>query len=50
MVRILTGTLVEAGLGLRNPDSMKEILEKKDRGFAGRLMPPEGLMLMQVEY
>lgn len=50
MVRIMTGTLVEAGLGFRSAESMKEILESRDRACAGRLMPPEGLMLMQVEY
>lgn len=50
MVRILTGTLVETGLGLRNTESMKEILESRDRACAGRLMPPEGLMLVSVEY
>lgn len=50
MVRILTGTLVEVGLGLRKAESLKEILESRDRTRAGRLMPPEGLMLMHVEY
>lgn len=50
MVRILTGTLVEAGLGLRSPEEMQKILEGKDRAAAGRLMPPEGLILLDVEY
>ena len=50
MVRILTGTLVEVGLGLRSPKSMREIIESGDREKAGRLMPPEGLMLMEVNY
>lgn len=50
MVRILTGTLVEAGLGLRSVESVREALENRDRTCAGRLMPPEGLMLMSVEY
>ncbi len=50
MVRILTGTLVETGLGLRDADSMEALLESRDRSLAGRLMPPEGLMLMNVEY
>lgn len=50
MVRILTGTLVETGLGLREADSMPVLLESRDRAQAGRLMPPEGLMLMKVEY
>lgn len=50
MVRILTGTLVEVGLGLRSPEEMPGILEGKDRTCAGRLMPPDGLILMDVEY
>lgn len=50
MVRILTGTLVETGLGLCSAESVKETLESRDRAHAGRLMPPEGLMLMSVEY
>lgn len=50
MVRILTGTLVEVGLGIRSPEEMPEILEGKDRTAAGRLMPPEGLILLKVEY
>lgn len=50
MVRILTGTLVEVGLGLRSPEEMGTILEGLDRARAGRLMPPEGLTLVNVEY
>lgn len=50
MVRILAGTLVEVGLGLRDAGEMPDILESKDRSRAGRLMPPEGLMLTEVEY
>jgi tRNA pseudouridine38-40 synthase len=50
MVRILTGTLVEVGLGLRKPEEMRAILESLDRANAGRTMPPEGLTLMEVEY
>lgn len=50
MVRILTGTLVEVGMGLKKPEDMPGIIESRDRTFAGRLMPPEGLTLMSVEY
>lgn len=50
MVRIMTGTLVEVGLGLKKPEDMTTILESKDRNNAGRLMPPEGLTLQCVEY
>lgn len=50
MVRILTGTLVEVGLGIRMDEEMTEILKGQVRADAGRLMPPQGLMLMNVEY
>ena len=50
MVRILTGTLIEVGLGERSPESMKEILEALSREQAGSAAPPEGLCLEVVEY
>jgi len=50
MVRILTGTLVEVGLGQRQPWEMSSILESMERSRAGRLMPPEGLTLLKVDY
>lgn len=50
MVRILTGTLVEVGMGLKRPEDMPGIIESRDRSFAGRLMPPEGLTLLNVVY
>ncbi|HIQ73322.1 MAG TPA: tRNA pseudouridine(38-40) synthase TruA [Candidatus Cottocaccamicrobium excrementipullorum] len=50
MVRIMTGTLIEVGLGKRSPESMKEILEAGDRRAAGFTAPPEGLFLVSVEY
>lgn len=50
MVRIIVGTLVEAGLGKREPESIKEILEKKDRSNAGYTISPRGLALAEVKY
>ncbi len=50
MARILTGTLVEVGMGLRDYAQMPEIIRSQSRANAGRLMPPEGLILMSVEY
>ena len=49
MVRIIVGTLVEVGRGMREPDSIPELFGGK-RAEAGPLMPPQGLCLMEVEY
>ena len=50
MVRIISGTLVDVGLGKIAPDSIPEIMEKKDRTKAGKTLPPQGLFLLKVEY
>ena len=50
MVRILTGTLVEMGLGRRKPEEMQEILQGKSRDQAGVTIPARGLILWQVTY
>ena len=50
MVRIITGTLIEVGEGKRTPESMKDILEKRDRKEAGYTAPASGLILCSVEY
>ena len=50
MVRILTGTLVEVGIGEMGPEKVKEILEGKNRLEAGVTAPAKGLCLMNVEY
>lgn len=50
MVRVIVGTLVEVGLGLRPCSDMLKILEAGDRRLAGKTAPPHGLCLMEVEY
>ncbi len=50
MVRILVGTLLEVGEGKKDPESMTEILEKKDRQYAGKTAPAQGLSLVRVQY
>jgi tRNA pseudouridine38-40 synthase len=50
MVRIITGTLVEVGLGSREAPSLTEILESRKRENAGALAPAKGLFLEQVYY
>lgn len=50
MVRIMTGTLIEAGLGKVNEGAVKEILANGDRAVAGHTAPPHGLFLKKVMY
>jgi tRNA pseudouridine38-40 synthase len=50
MVRILTGTLIEVGRGLRKPEEMEGIIDAMDRGAAGFTAPAQGLYLVEVEY
>ncbi len=50
MVRIITGTLVDVGLGKIKPEDMGSIIEAKDRTQAGHTAPPYGLYLSEVYY
>ena len=50
MVRILTGTLIEVGLGKRSIESIKELLENQTRSEAGPKVPPHGLCMEKVIY
>lgn len=50
MIRILTGTLLEVGYGLRTPESMQEVLANCNRASAGFMAPGCGLCLVQIDY
>ena len=50
MVRILTGTLLEIGMGKREPESVETIFREKDRNLAGFTAPARGLTLVEVFY
>ena len=50
MVRILTGTLLEVGLGQRDAGTMPDILAAHDRSAAGPTAPARGLILWETRY
>ena len=50
MVRSIVGTLVEVGLGKRRAGDIRQILVARDRGAAGQVAPPDGLVLWKVGY
>lgn len=50
MVRIISGTLVDVGLGKIKATDIPDIIKSKDRTKAGKTLPPQGLMLINVEY
>ena len=50
MVRIISGTLVDVGLGKINAEDIPEIILSADRQRAGKTLPPQGLYLVKVEY
>lgn len=50
MVRIISGTLVDVGLGKIDPEDIPNIIKSQDRSKAGKTLPPHGLMLINVEY
>ena len=50
MIRIITGTLLETGMGRRKPSDMEAVLSALDREKAGYTVPPQGLFLERVYY
>ena len=50
MVRIIMGTLLKCGMGMYEPEYVKEILESKDRKKAAPKAEACGLTLVGIEY
>lgn len=50
MVRIIVGTLVEVGLGKKEPAELESIIESKDRANSGFTAPPQGLYLKEIYF
>jgi tRNA pseudouridine38-40 synthase len=50
MVRSITGTMVDVGLGRLTPADVNAIVRARDRQAAGQIAPPHGLILWDVGY
>lgn len=50
MVRIISGTLVDVGLGKIKAEEIPSIIESGDRSKAGKTLPAHGLYLVEVKY
>jgi tRNA pseudouridine38-40 synthase len=50
MVRIISGTLVAVGRGLRSTEDVAKLLQSGDRSQAGQTAPARGLCLVRVDY
>lgn len=50
MVRIISGTLVDVGLGKIKPEDIIDIIKTGKRENAGKTLPAHGLYLIKVDY
>lgn len=50
MVRIIAGTLLQIGMGAKEPEFVKEAIDAMDRNAAGPTAPAKGLTLIGIEY
>ena len=50
MVRIIAGTLIQAGIGTFPPEHVQEMLDALDRQAASQTAPARGLCLVEIRY
>lgn len=50
MVRIVTGSLIQVGIGAQKPEWIKAVLDSRDRSKAGACAPAVGLTLIKIDY
>ena len=50
MVRIIAGTLIQIGIGEKEPEDMKQMLLARNRSAAGPTAPAHGLTMIGIEY
>lgn len=50
MVRAMVGSLIEVGIGKKEPEWIEEMLKAKDRSSAGNSVPGHALFLTRIKY
>ena len=50
MVRIISGTLIQAGIGAFPPEHVQDMLQALDRQAASQTAPARGLRLIEIQY
>ena len=50
MVRKMVGTLLEVGRGRLTADDIERLYESRDRSKAGPTVPPQGLVMVEVQH
>src|SRR5437762_8622414 len=50
MVRKMVGTLLDVGRGKLQPQDIERLYELKDRSKSGPTVPPQGLVLVEVQH
>jgi tRNA pseudouridine38-40 synthase len=50
MVRKMVGTLLEVGRGRLKPEDIDRLYENRDRSKAGPTVPPQGLVMVEVQH
>lgn len=50
MVRIIAGTLIQIGSGIREPEAVSEMIKSCDRQAAGPTAPAKGLTLLGMDF
>ena len=50
MVRVITGTIIQVGLGELSVSEVEEMVKKEKRSAAGFTAPPHALFLVEVIY
>ena len=50
MVRIIAGTLIRVGRKFYTPEKIRDIMEAKKHTSEGVTAPPEGLVLVKIQY